>query len=368
LRCVEAPRAIRQVREEIADQNAIYAAHEKPPHGGLLLRAMRNRKGLTTEEAARQIGVQPNTVRRWERGSSWPDCTLLHTLCRALAAQEDEIIVLTCGPGLGLPPCRFDEAREVALQVLRHTTRGLYGIQWLLALDAIWPFLARYREAQILLVCLYGDQARHLADNLLFEEARLWGERAVLLRDTMDVSAREWQHSDYFSWQGATLALACAYAYRERTPRLSQGIQLLQEGMQFPLHPQYQGWYLSEMARMLEWKGQPEAGVSVGKRSVAVAEAAGEPFSIYYRKAYQSRLLARMGRPGEAEAMWPVYPDRQVPASIRTREQVWEAERLLAQGEVARAEETLMSVYAQTSVHNLIRWEADQVRTRLTRE
>jgi transcriptional regulator with XRE-family HTH domain len=364
---IDAPRAIRQVREEIAQQNALYALTDTPPHGGELLRAMRRRAGLTLEGAAQQIGVQASTLSRWERGDTWPDVGALHSLCRLLRATAEEIVALTCGPTLGSRRYTFDEARDVALQVLAHTTWGAYGIDWLLAVNALWPYASQKTEAQILLACLYGYQARQLVDGRRFEEAQPWAERAMLLRETVEVASPVWQQQEHASWQGALLAQAYIFAFRERSPSPRKGLTALQEGLHFPLYPEYEAWYLSEMARLLLMVGQSGAAVSVGESAIRAAEDYGEPYGIYYRKAYQVRLLAKARRPGEAEALFPTYPEQPHHPDISIREQVWRAELFLERGELSKAEEMIWAVYDRMAPFSLIRREADQVLHRLPR-
>jgi transcriptional regulator with XRE-family HTH domain len=363
---IDAPRAIQKVREEVAAQNALYALTVEPLHGGDLLRAMRRRAGLTLEEVAHQMEVQASTLSRWERGITWPDIGSLHSLCRLLKAGEEEIVVLTCGPTIGTHRYRFDEAREVALKVLAHTTRGAYGLDWLLAVNALWSYASQQKEAQVLLACLYGDQARHLVEGRRFEEAQPWAERAMLLRETVEVTGPVWQQQGHSGWQGAILAEAYIPAFRERSPSPRKGLTALQEGLHFSLYPEYKAWYHSEMARLLLMVGQREAAISVGASALQVAEEHGEPYNIYYRRAYQSRLLAKVGRAGEAEAMFPTYPEPSHHPSIQMREQVWRAEQLLERGDFSRAEDTLFAVYERTPPSSLTRWEADQVRQRLS--
>lgn len=365
---IDAPRAIHQVREEIAQQNSLYALTEAPLHSGDLLRAMRRRMKMTLEETASKIEVQASTLSRWERGSTWPDIGTIHALCRVLDASEEEVVILTCGRNFGSQRYAFDEARVFALDVLSHTTRGAHGIDWLLAVNAVWPYAAQTTEAQILLACLYGDQARHLVEARRYDEAQSWAERSLLMRETVEVTSEAWMQQEYSGWQGAILAQSHIYTFREHSPSLHRGVAALQEGMQFPLYPEYKAWYLSELARLLLWSGQPDAAVSVGAHSLQAAEECEEAYSVYYRRAYQSRLLAKVGRPDEAEALFPIYPRTPIPFDVEIRETIWRAELLLGRGDVSQAEDTLVAVYEKTEPWVQHRWEANQVLNRLHRK
>lgn len=52
----------------------------------------RKEKGYTQEELARRIGVTPQAVSKWERGSGYPDIELLYYLCEVLDCSTDYIL------------------------------------------------------------------------------------------------------------------------------------------------------------------------------------------------------------------------------------------------------------------------------------
>lgn len=93
---MDAPRARTLVRGQVA-RVAERAGIGAMPHGGELLRAMRMRRGLELEAIAFRVGVTSGTLRRWERGDTWPSVAQLHALCFALGAKEAEMTALTCG-------------------------------------------------------------------------------------------------------------------------------------------------------------------------------------------------------------------------------------------------------------------------------
>lgn len=51
---------------------------------GLLIRNLRQARGLTQLQLAREIGVSDQAVSKWERGLGFPDVSLLPTLARPL--------------------------------------------------------------------------------------------------------------------------------------------------------------------------------------------------------------------------------------------------------------------------------------------
>ena len=59
------------------------------------LRAARVNAGLTQEQAAKAIGVSPNTVSRWELGISAPHYKHLSKICKVYGLKSyDDIIFL----------------------------------------------------------------------------------------------------------------------------------------------------------------------------------------------------------------------------------------------------------------------------------
>ena len=89
LRGVEAPRAIRRLRE--------LSPQRSPTVSGDLLRAMRMRQGWTQAETATRIGVSQGRLSKWECSEDWPSTERLHTLCYTLQAHAEEVVLLTRG-------------------------------------------------------------------------------------------------------------------------------------------------------------------------------------------------------------------------------------------------------------------------------
>lgn len=59
---------------------------------GDAIRALRERKGLTQEELARQLFVSAKAVSKWETGKGYPDISLLEPLGKALGASVWELL------------------------------------------------------------------------------------------------------------------------------------------------------------------------------------------------------------------------------------------------------------------------------------
>ena len=55
---------------------------------GLLIRSLRQSKGLTQKQVAEKIGVVPKTVSKWENGKGFPDISTLSILADILGVSE----------------------------------------------------------------------------------------------------------------------------------------------------------------------------------------------------------------------------------------------------------------------------------------
>ncbi len=59
---------------------------------GGVIKALREKKGLTQEDLAKQIGVSGKAVSKWETGKGFPDISLLEPLAKALAVSVTELL------------------------------------------------------------------------------------------------------------------------------------------------------------------------------------------------------------------------------------------------------------------------------------
>ena len=57
-----------------------------------IIRAKRREQGMTQEQAAAALGVSASAVHKWEKGSSYPDITLLPALARLLGVDLNTLL------------------------------------------------------------------------------------------------------------------------------------------------------------------------------------------------------------------------------------------------------------------------------------
>ncbi|MBQ7653516.1 MAG: helix-turn-helix domain-containing protein [Clostridia bacterium] len=60
---------------------------------GAFIRAKRLEQGLTQQELAKKLYLSESAVSKWEKGKSYPDITMIPSICKALDVSEHELIV-----------------------------------------------------------------------------------------------------------------------------------------------------------------------------------------------------------------------------------------------------------------------------------
>lgn len=58
------------------------------------LKAMRTNANLSLEEVSEKIGVNRNTIAKWEAGKSAPDLQIFDTMCSLYGCTRDDIFFL----------------------------------------------------------------------------------------------------------------------------------------------------------------------------------------------------------------------------------------------------------------------------------
>ncbi len=66
---------------------------------GALLRTLRREAGMTQAQAARQLGVSPQAVSKWEQGQGYPDVAVLPELARLFGVSLAGLLAGDLAPG-----------------------------------------------------------------------------------------------------------------------------------------------------------------------------------------------------------------------------------------------------------------------------
>lgn len=342
LQLMEAPRAVRQIRSEIAQITEL-SGMPSLPHGGELLYALRMRRGLSLDEAARSVGVTGGTLRRWEKMEVWPSSEQLHRLCYFLKAQEGEIVALTLGRF-----SRMARLEKVSLDAIEERLQSLddlfddegrAGRLWTdipmldmtyLHLEAdAWPLALRSAAGKQQVIHIYGSHAQSLSCQERLVEAGQIAERALELIGNKLKPEKFWMYPVIVS------ARARGLGGERATPK--RGLERLRPWASMTQWPDLQAWLLADMAKYLGMSGEPEAALTVAEQACRVAENAENPVELCFRKWDKASLLLQAGRPGEALTIVEERADIEDRPSERIDISLLRAEAYLGTGDRTQA-------------------------------
>ena len=86
---------------------------------GNKIKQLRNKSGLTQEQLATKLGISPQSVSKWETGTTMPDITLLPTLAGELGVTIDDLFDLTVEQKLHRIERRMDIEEEFSPTVFK---------------------------------------------------------------------------------------------------------------------------------------------------------------------------------------------------------------------------------------------------------
>lgn len=299
LRLIDAPRAARIVWQEVV-QIAAQTGVSAMPHGGDLLRAMRMRRRLTLEAAARAVGVTDGTLRRWEKLEVWPSLEQLHRLCFALQAHDAEIIALTVGRFAQRPRLekasldavreRFDHQKVVERSLSGYDP--LYELTYFQMEADAWPLALQSAAGKQMLIKVYAHHAQQLSTQERLAEAGGVAERALELM-TGNLKVKHF-------WIYPVIVAARSAIFRGERPAPERGLERLRPWLAEAGWPDMQAWMLSDMAKYIGMRGKPEDSLILAEQACRVAEKSERDVELRNRKWDKAALLLKAGHPGEA--------------------------------------------------------------------
>jgi transcriptional regulator with XRE-family HTH domain len=190
LSLVEAPRAVTRLRDETEARRAelVELAGHAPAIGDLL-RALRQRRGMTIERLAAELRVTPRSVRRWERSEAALPPERLEALCRLLEAALEERMALSqrrlwlWTPGQETP-LSLEAVEQQCDRLAAQASRGETGLMELrlLCLEAqLWRQAAHHVAARRLLARVFTMHGLLLETSGRGREVQAYTERALEL-------------------------------------------------------------------------------------------------------------------------------------------------------------------------------------------
>jgi transcriptional regulator with XRE-family HTH domain len=297
---MEAPRAFRQIRQEVrqaAEQRGIPAL----PHGGDLLHALRMRRGWSLDEAAQRVQVTGGTLRRWEKLEVWPSIEQLHRLCYALGAHEEEVVALTVGrfsqkPSPQKTSVEALQERLEHLHTLEDERYPLFELEYLQLKADAWPLAMRSVAGKQMLIAVSASHAQGLSFRERLTEA------GTVADQTLDLMADRLKPER--SWIYPVMVSARASVSRGEHPAPKRGLERLRSWFSaMTPWPELQAWMLADMAKYLSQSGEPEAALPLAEQACREAEASGIGGEMTLRCWDKAFLLLQASRPAEALAI-----------------------------------------------------------------
>lgn len=348
---IEAPRAMRQIRQEVT-QIAERSGMAPMPHGGDLLRAMRMRRGLSLEDTACRIPISGATLRRWEKMDVWPSLHQLHLLCYTLEAHEEELVALTVG--------RFSQnsrTEKPLMEVLQErlwnmrVSGNLLGDDPLFELSILqleadaWPLALRSAEGKQMLIAIYAHHAQMLSSRHRLSEAGVVAERALELMTNRLKPDRFWMYPIFVS------ARASVFQSERLAPK--RGLELLRSWHSVAHWPEMQAWLLSDMAKYLGLNGEREASLTLAEQACRVVVKDGNPGELTLRRWDKASLLLQAGRPAEALSILEERSEIEQVPGARIEVGFLRAEAYLGVGNPVQAADWLQSAMEEIETYHL---------------
>jgi transcriptional regulator with XRE-family HTH domain len=353
LRLIDTPGAARMVWQEvrqIAEQTGMSAM----PHGGDLLRAMRLRRGLSLEEAARRVEVTRGTLRRWEKMEVWPSVEQLHQLCFALQAHNEEIIALTVGRFSQRP--RIEKVSLNAIYERFHNQveemeRSISGYDPLFELAYLqmeadaWPLALQSAAGKQMLIELYAHHAQQLSTQERLTEAGDVAERALeLMTGGMKMKS---------FWLYPVIVSARATVFHGKSPAPERGLKMLRPWLAEERWPHMHAWILADMAKYTGMRGEPEVSLMLAEQACQVAEKSGHYSELSNRKWDKAEVLLKAGYPEEALILLEDREPDEATVSVGIDVALLRTEAYLAMGDRSAAHGWLQRVLDDIDAYHI---------------
>ena len=299
---------------------------------GVVLRAMRGRRGLTQADLARAAGVTQATVARWESGDAVPSGGNLHAAAFALGASPEEAVALASARGEAsgdLHDGLLDDREAMHRCLERRTTSGPLWEVALLGLEAeLWPCAARDPRWDATLAGMVGHRAVQYFLNGRLGEAEETARRGLRLPPTPQVRlAATTAFSallEVATHRGVNPAVL-AGKIEAWTARLPEGAT----GSDGGIKP----WMRWERALRLGEIGRPDDGLALirpdedAAMAHAVAVGGGAVAAVAAERARtRMEIELRAGRGDRAEDLLPAYEGQAYPDHARRRVRVAHAQ------------------------------------------
>lgn len=298
LEWIDAPRALSRLH---AAQPAPAGSQAKPhiPLPGDLLRAMRQRRGWTLEQTAKQMHISVATLYRWEHSEAWPSEEQLHQLCALLQAHFQEQVALSAGrlhfhPEIQAFPSRPEELEELMRQIIFAeiaVDRALADLYFLSLERFLWRLSQRSEAGRRLLIDAYVCHCRHLLQDARLIDAQTPATRAMHL-------IGGWENPRAH-WLWIVHAAAKGTAEKRAQPYPTAGIRILQDWLPLAAATalQYEAWFLRDIAEYMSLTHATSAAVEASEYALSIGLGMGDDWNVWLSHA---EVLLNAKRPHQA--------------------------------------------------------------------
>lgn len=298
LEWIDAPRALSRLH---AAQPAPVGSQTKPqiPLPGDLLRAMRQRRGWTLEQTAKQMHISIATLYRWEHSEAWPSEEQLQQLCSLLQAHFQEQVALSAGrlhfhAEVQAFPSRPEELEALMRQIVFAEIaidRALADLYFLSLERLLWRLSQQSEAGHRLLIDAYVCHCRHLLQDARLIDAQIPAMRAMHLIGRWENPCPHWL------W--VVHATAKDAAEKHAQPNPSAGIRILQDWL--PLSAAtalpYEAWFLRDIAEYMSLTHATSAAVEASEYAVSKGLGLDDDKNVWLSHA---EVLLNAKRPHEA--------------------------------------------------------------------
>lgn len=366
---MEAPRARTLVQSQFA-RMAKRAGVGAMPHGGDLLRAMRLRRGMTLDAIALRIGVTSGTLRRWERGDTWPSASQLHQLCFALGANEAELASLTCGEfsrwslatqmtttsdtATGQAAERaFAERLDRVQQTLCNPPFDLQDLELLALRSQAWRFATHSTTGLDLLARVYRMIYSYMGVRDRHSEAVAAAEQYLAL---FPERPRQGPHQS--SWVLTQSYLVRDRIYAQERPASKRSVEDLHRVSDLIEGKWQQVITLAMMAAVLQHQDAHDEALQASEKAFLVAEQTMIAEHVTWHRGEWGTRLIRAGRYEQGLALLSTGHPGDWYRLVETS--LWKAEAYLGMGEYREAQSSLTQAQS-----DLTRYEMTPLQSRL---
>lgn len=266
------------------------------PRTGDLLRALRQRAGLTQKEVANWLGVQQASVARWEASTDWPSLQRLEALRPLLITSEEEFDALTHGPILEAGSATAPD-QDLVVEYLDFMRNNAVWGNWdradlhFLGLEArLWVASGTSETYHRLLMAAYSAHARYLFVRRRYAEAERY--LAYLLR-----SARTDDAKTHTPTQEAVMMRATLLMRSDARPMngAEAALRLLLPNRNLFVDPEYRAWFYMKLALAFATIGNATAATEYTTKCLNVPSSDGtdrrdDPDTVNFRAAVAQRL------------------------------------------------------------------------------